>query len=714
MDKVIQHITNELQLPLQSVSQTIKLLEEGNTIPFITRYRKEMTGGLDEEKIRGIEEHLKYQKNLNLRKEEILVAIEEQGKRTPELEQQIAECLVLARLEDIYLPFKKKRKTRAMTAKEKGFDPLAQAILEDQPLSTWSAFYLNESEEEALSFARDILAEQFSEQLIVREFSREFYWKKGLLESEKTEEEVENAATYRDYFEFEEEVEHCPPHRILAINRGENEKVLRVKVRIPEELFLEELFRICQIQGNSLAKQQAQMALKDGFKRLLHPSMERDTRNRLKDKAHEHSIQLFKTNLRNLLLQPPVRGKRILALDPGFRTGCKYAGLDEFGTLLETGVLYPHNGERALEQAKSDLKVLIVKYRIDCIPIGNGTACRETESFVAEVLQDLNLPELAYTIVDESGASVYSVSTTAKQEFPELDATSRGTISIGRRLQDPLAELVKVDPRSLGVGMYQHDMPPAQLSEALEGVVESCVNYVGVDLNSASMHLLLRVAGLNKKTSREILKFREEHGAFRNRLQLLEVKGIGAEAFLQAAGFLRIRDGETPLDNTSIHPESYPQTQALLQSLKVDEKLLGTNRLQLILNDTLKRTNKNKLANELKLGLPTLEDILENLKKPGRDPREDLPKPVFKKNVLHFEDLQEGMELTGVVRNVIDFGAFVDIGVHQDGLVHVSQMRNGYVSSPTEVVQVGDVIQVKVLSIDKERKRIALSMKGLN
>lgn len=713
MEKVIHFIANELNLPKTSVSNTIQLLEEGNTIPFITRYRKELTGGLDEDKIRAIDENLKYQKNLAVRKEEILSSIQEQGKLTPELEQQIKDCLMLARLEDLYLPYKKKRKTRAMTAKEKGFDPLAQALLEERATSEWPPLYLEETEEQALAYARDILAEQFAEQIDVRDFARNYYWKNAYIQSEKTDLEEEKVQTYRDYFDFDEKVTDCPPHRTLAMNRGESEKALKIKIKVNEDDFFEHLAKISKIQGKSSGHEQAREALKDGIKRLLHPAMERETRNKMRELAEEHSIQLFKTNLKNLLLQSPMRGVRVLAIDPAFRTGCKYAILDAFGKLEHHGVMYPHNGASEYNKAKNDLKKVIEHFKIDCIAIGNGTACRETEALVAEALSEINSEKLAYTIVDESGASVYSVSTNAKEEFPDLDATGRGTISIGRRLQDPLAELVKVDPRSLGVGMYQHDMPPTRLSEALDGVVESCVNYVGVDLNSASVHLLLKVAGLNKRTARAILKHREDKGPFQNRMELLKVKGVGEEVFTQSAGFLRIQGGENPLDNTSIHPESYPHTANFLDTLKISKDILGTNRLALVLQDSLRRVNVQKISQQIGVGVPTLEDIIENLKKPGRDPREDLPKPIFKKNVLTLEDLQEGMELTGVIRNVIDFGAFVDIGVHQDGLIHVSQLRDQYVKNPTEVVQVGQVVKVRVVSVDKERKRIALSMKGI-
>ncbi len=713
MDKVIPYIANELALPLSAVSNTIKLLEEGNTIPFITRYRKEVTGGLDEDKIRAIEESLKYQKNLNLRKEEVLTSIREQGKLTPELEQQVQECLILARLEDLYLPYKKKKKTRAMIAKEKGYEPLAQALLQDLPLKGLSELYLTEAEEEAIAFARDILAEQFVEQIEIRDFARNFYWEQGTIQSEKTDLEGEQVQTYRDYFEYDEKVTNCPPHRILAMNRGENEKALRIKIKINEDLFVAELIKRCKISGASERRQQAQLALKDGVKRLLHPSMEREIRNRMRENAEEHSLALFKTNLKNLLLQPPTRNVCVLAIDPAFRTGCKHTVLDKLGKVLVHGVIYPHNGAHEFQKAKEEVKKLIAHFKVDCIVIGNGTACRETEAFIAEILSQIDSEKLAYTIVDESGASVYSVSANAQQEFPDLDATSRGTISIGRRLQDPLAELVKVDPKSLGVGMYQHDMPPVRLSEALDGVVESAVNYVGVDLNTASLHLLLKVAGLNKKIVREIVKYREGNGPFQNRANLLQVKGIGPEVFLQAAGFLRISGGENPLDNTSIHPESYPQTEKLLETLKVNKEFLGTNRMALVLQEPLRKTSVRKLSEQLSIGVPTLEDILENLKKPGRDPREDLPKPIFKKDVLSIDNLTEGMELTGVVRNVVDFGAFVDIGVHQDGLIHISQLKDSYVSNPTEVIQVGYVVKVRVLSVDKERKRIALSMKGM-
>jgi uncharacterized protein len=710
---IITTISQELGLESGQVARTVQLLDEDNTVPFIARYRKEVTGGLDEEQIRAIQVRLKYLRNLEERKETVLKSIAEQDKLTPELEAKIRAALVLQEVEDLYLPYKPKRRTRATVAKERGLEPLAQLILAQEvtgeTLEQSAQKYLSEevpTVEDAYAGARDIVAEVVSEDADLRKSVRERTFEKGLLISRLADASLDPEGKYQMYYEYAEPLKAIPPHRLLAINRGEKEGVLKVNVKAPEDRIVAEVEGCYLKNERSVFAAQAREAAADGYQRLIAPSIERELRGTSTDEADNHAIQVFATNLRNLLLQPPLRGKCVMGIDPGYRTGCKVALVDETGKFLGGTTIYPHAPQRQWDEARELLVNLVNKGNVGVIAIGNGTASRETEALAAEVIAEAG--QGAYVIVNEAGASVYSASPLAREELPDMDVSMRGAVSIARRLQDPLAELVKIEPRSVGVGLYQYDVDQKKLAEALDAVVESAVNHVGVDLNTASPALLGYVSGINKRVAKAIVRQRDEHGPFKSREELKDVRGIGEKTFEQSAGFLKISDGENPLDNTFIHPESYPVVENLfaLMGVQGDEPDLAQRGKAFRTENDLV-----ELAEVLEVGLPTLRDIFDSLIKPGRDPRDELPKPILRSDVLKIEDLREGMILKGSVRNVVDFGAFVDIGVKRDGLVHVSQMADRYVKNPLEVVSVGDVVEVKVISVDIERGRIGLSMR---
>ncbi|MEJ2543343.1 MAG: Tex family protein [Calditrichaceae bacterium] len=709
-------LATELNLKTIQIKNTVELLDAGNTVPFISRYRKEVTGSLDENQIRSIEERMNYLRALEARKEAILKSIKEQGKLTAELKEKIDEAVKLQEVEDLYLPYKPKKRTRATVAKERGLEPLAEIILKQEmfdgdPLKI-AADYINEEKEvntveDALKGAMDIIAEVVSDDAEVRKVIRKLTFKNGLLQSEGKK--VEGRTEYETYYEFSEPAMKIPPHRILAINRGEKEGVLKVTVALETEKLIESIEQLYVSNHQSIFVEYLQEAIKDSYARLIAPSIERELRAALSEKADEHAISIFAVNLKNLLLQPPIRDKIIIGIDPGYRTGCKVAVIDETGKYLEGATIYPHAPQNKYMEAKSVVRGLANKYNANIIAIGNGTASRETEQMAAELIAEMkDERNLEYIIVSEAGASVYSASKVAQDEFPQLEAAMRGNISIARRLMDPLAELVKIDPKSIGVGLYQHDVNQRSLAESLGHVVESAVNMVGINLNTASTSLLKYVSGLTSRTAESIVKHRNEQGKFKNREELKKVDGIGEIAYQQSAGFLRIPDGNTLLDNTSIHPESYYATDKILKKFEIQDIHKGGSEIK----KKIKSSNieLKVLLDELGIGEPTFNDILDNLEKPGLDPRDELPKPIFKSDVLKMEDLKEGMVLKGTVRNVVDFGAFVDIGVKQDGLVHVSRMAKKFVKNPLEIVSVGDVIDVKVVSLDLERNRVGLSM----
>ncbi len=735
---IITTIAQELGLEAGQVARTVQLLDEDNTIPFIARYRKEVTGGLDEEQLRAIQARLKYLRHLEERKETVLKSIAEQGKLTPELEARIRAAMVLQEVEDLYLPYKPKRRTRATVARERGLEPLAMLLLAQEvtegTLEQFAQNYLSEevpTVEDAYAGARDIVAEVVSEDADLRKAVRERTHDKGLLVCAVADASLDQQGKYQMYYEYAEPLKAIPPHRLLAINRGEKEGVLKVKADAPVEQIEADIVARYVKNRRSIFAPQVREAAADGYQRLIAPSIERELRGTSTDEADDHAIKVFATNLHNLLLQPPLRGKTVMGIDPGYRTGCKVALVDETGKFLGGTTIYPfgyaqgrpHEPQKQWDESRELLVNLVTRGNVDVIAIGNGTASRETEALAAEVIAEARRGTLrsaqgqAYVIVNEAGASVYSASPLAREELPDMDVSMRGAVSIARRLQDPLAELVKIEPRSVGVGLYQHDVDQKKLGEALDAVVESAVNHVGVDLNTASPSLLQYVSGINKRVATAIVKHRDEHGAFQSRGELRKVKGIGDKGFEQAAGFLKIPDGENPLDNTFIHPESYPVVERLfaLMGVRGDEPDLAQRvRAFRAENDPSGRASGRslaELAEVLEVGLPTLTDIFDNLIKPGRDPRDELPQPILRSDVLKMEDLREGMVLKGTVRNVVDFGAFVDIGVKQDGLVHVSQMADRYVKNPLEVVSVGDVVEVKVIKLDVERGRIGLSMK---
>lgn len=718
--KFYQIIAGELNIRAVQVSHTVELLDAGNTVPFIARYRKEVTGKLDEEQIRDVEERIHYLRMLEERRETILSSIAEQEKLTPELEKKIREATKLQVLEDLYLPYRPKRRTRATIARERGLEPLADLMRDPaqtggSPESLAAAFVDPEKDvadvEAALAGARDIVAEGVSDSAEVREKVREYTRKHAMLVSVAKDSAAQS--DYEMYYDFREPVSKIVPHRILAINRGEREKILSVSVEVDSDRVIADIEKMVIENPRSIFAEMLRLAVSDSYKRLIAPSIEREVRSELTDGADEHAISTFATNLKNLLLQAPVAGKMIMGIDPGFRTGCKVAIIDETGKYLEGETIFPHPPQNRVFDAKDTLRDMIERHRVDIIAIGNGTASRETESMTAELIGELKAEgldrELFYIIVNEAGASVYSASKVAKQEFPDLDASMRGNISIARRLMDPLAELVKIDPKHIGVGLYQHDVNQKSLEGALHNVVESAVNRVGVDLNTASASLLKYVAGLTSRTAENIVKFRDEKGKFRRREDLQSVTGVGEIAFQQAAGFLRIPDGENLLDNTGIHPESYQATRKLLKRFRLEEDHGAWRQLKQLIRQ--EKISLSSLAQEVGVGEPTLEDILADLEKPGRDPREEMPAPILKSDVLKIEDLKEGMVLKGTVRNVVDFGAFVDIGVKRDGLVHISEMANRFIKNPHEVVGVGDVVSVRVVSVDHERGRVQLSMK---
>lgn len=704
-ERIIKRIAADLTLSDQRVSKAVTLLDEGNTVPFIARYRKEVTEGMDDEQLRLLSEKLTLYRNLEKSREDVLRHLTELNVLTPELETAVQAASTATELEDIYRPYRPKKRTRATMAKEKGLEPLAQALLSGvtDPGEDAAGFINPEAgvltADDALAGARDIIAEIISDDPGPRREIRRYIFERGLITSRAQKNEE---SPYEMYYEFSESLRKVQPHRILAMNRGEKEGFLSVKIETPEEAALTVLERhYVKPTFTEETRKQLIEAIRDGWKRLLFPSLEREVRSEITSTAEEQALKIFKTNLKGLLLSPPVSGKRILGLDPGYRTGCKLACVDETGKLLETAVIYPTPPLNKKEAAAQVVKKLIVQHKINLIAIGNGTAGRESEEFIAEVIAQLDCP-LEYTVVNEAGASVYSASKLGKVEFPELDVAERSAVSIARRVQDTLAELVKIDPRSIGVGQYQHDVNQKKLQEGLDGVVEDCVNQVGVDLTTASAPLLERVAGINKTIATNIVSYREQNGTFTSRAELKKVPKLGPASFKQCAGFLRIPHAENYLDRSAVHPESYPVAKKLLSLLRLSPDELGNP-------GAIPEIDIRETAKVLEVGEPTLSDILQEFKKPGRDPREDAPKPVFKKGVLHLEDLREGMELTGVVRNVVDFGAFVDIGVHQDGLVHISQLAEKFVRHPLDVVQVGDVVQVRVLAVDARKKRISLT-----
>ena len=711
-----QTLAKELDIKLSRVEAAVQLMDDGNTIPFIARYRKEATGGLDDQQLRALSERLNYLRNLEKRKAEVLENIAGQDKLTPELQEAIEKAATLAEVEDLYRPYKQKKQTRAGKAKAKGLEPLAEQILEQDPaldpLAAAAEFIDEEKEvlsaEEALQGARDIIAERISDDAEMRRLLRSLYGAIGSVTSEKSDEEKDEKGIFAMYYEFEDLIKKIPGHRVLALNRGEAEEVLKVRIKVDEERAIGILLR-AYLKNESKSAEEVRIAAEDAYDRLIAPSLEREVRSTLTEQAAEQAIGVFSVNLRHLLMQPPVKGMVTLGLDPAYRTGCKIAVVDETGKVLDTTVVYPTPPQNKTEEAKKKLTALIKKHKVSLISIGNGTASRESESFVAELIRELDTP-VHYVIVSEAGASVYSASKLAAEEFPDYDVSLRSAVSIARRLQDPLAELVKIDPKSIGVGQYQHDMPKARLGEALGGVVEDCVNSVGVDLNTASAPLLAQVAGINQTIAKNIVHFREEQGAFGSRKQLLKVPKLGPKAFEQCAGFLRVSGGDEPLDATAVHPESYPAAKSLLKKCGFTAADLKSGSISGI-DAFLEGQKGAALAEELQVGLPTLQDIAAFLQKPGRDPRDELPRPILKTDVMTLEDLTEGMILQGTVRNVIDFGAFVDIGVHDDGLVHISQICDRFIKHPAEVLKVGDIVKVKVLSVDIKKHRISLTMK---
>lgn len=711
-ERIIKQVAKELSLSLKQVRTTSELLDEGNTIPFIARYRKEMTGELDENQLRSIEERIVYLRNLEDRKLEVIRIIEEQGKLTGELKNSITQAVKLQEVEDLYRPFRQKRKTRASVAKEKGLEPLAVWIW-GQPKQgdalQEAAKYINaelgvEDAESALQGAKDILAENIADDAAIRAWIRRYTLDHGMLTSEAKDAQEESV--YENYYDYRELAKKMPPHRILAINRGERENILKVGLDVqaePAHRHMEGQI----IRGASAVQNILRDVIEDAYKRLIAPSIEREVRGELTEKGENQAISVFSANLRNLLLQPPIHGKRVLGVDPAYRTGCKLAVVDDTGKLLEVAVTYPTPPHNKKREAAEVFHRMIKQYDIGLIVIGNGTGSRETEQFVAEIIQENGDESLVYLIVNEAGASVYSASKLAQEEFPDLDVAERSAASIARRVQDPLAELVKIDPKAIGVGQYQHDVSQKILEESLKAVVESAVNHVGVDVNTASPSLLSYVAGVNATIAKNIVKYREENGRFTNRRQLQKVPRLGAKTYEQCVGFMRIGEGENPLDRTPIHPESYKVVDQLFKELQVALDKLGSKELSVLLSEQ----QPEQLAVKLDVGVPTLRDILDSLQRPGRDPREEMPLPIFRTDVLKIEDLVEGMELQGTVRNVIDFGAFVDIGIKSDGLVHISQLSNGYVKHPMDVVSVGDNVTVWVMNVDTKKGRVGLTMK---
>jgi len=714
---IIKELAKELGIREKQVENTVALIDEGNTIPFIARYRKEVTGGLDDAVLRSLYDRLVYLRNIKARREEIIRLIDEQGKLNDELIEKIQKVSTMTELEDIYRPFRPKRRTRATIAKEKGLEPLADIILAqelmDGDILHIAASYIDPDKEvntaqEALQGALDIVAEVLSDNADLRKAIRQYTFKHGVL---VTTGDPQQQSVYEMYYEYSEALKGIVPHRVLAINRGEREGFLSVKIEVDEQEIANLIENMVITNKKSIVYPYMQEAILDAYKRLIAPSIEREIRNQLTEAAEEQAIKVFAENLNNLLLQPPIKGKIVMGIDPGYRTGNKVAVVDDTGKVLDTGVVYMTLPNHDKDKAKDYLKALVAKHSVDIIAIGNGTGSKETELVVAELLKEIE-SQTYYIIVNEAGASVYSASPLGNEEFPDFDVALRSAVSIARRLQDPLAELVKIDPKAIGVGQYQHDVNQKRLAETLQGVVESCVNTVGVDLNTASPSLLQYVAGISKKVARNIVAYREQIGKFTSRKQLLEVSQLGPKTFEQCAGFLRIPGAANVLDNTAVHPESYDATIKLLEINGYSLEDLSSDNIK-ELRRVVDDWNLEELSATLGIGIPTLKDIIEELKKPGRDPREELPPPILRTDVMDIKDLKPDMILTGTVRNVVDFGAFVDIGVHQDGLVHISQLSDSYVKHPMDVVQVGDIVQVRVLSVDIERGRIALTMRDV-
>lgn len=716
---IISKIAEELKIKASQVEAAVNLIDEGNTIPFIARYRKEATGSLNDEILRDLDERLKYLRNLEDRKETVIASIEEQGKLTEELKLKIEEALTLVEVEDLYRPYKQKRRTRAMIAREKGLEGLAEFIMAQNatyPVEKEAEKYLSNEEgkevedvEAAINGAMDIIAEDVADVADYRTMIRKFFIDNGIVEAKVKDEEKDEKKVFENFYEYKEGVKNIPGHRILAINRGEEEKILTVKVDADQDSVIKMLCKEVITANNEFTTPVIEDAIKDSYQRLIYPSIEREIRSMLWEKAEDGAIDVFGKNLVQLLMQPPIAGETVLGWDPAFRTGCKLSIVDPTGKVLYTTVIYPTKPQEKIEESKKVLKDIIKKYGVTLISLGNGTASRESEKVICELLSEID-EDVKYVIVNEAGASVYSASKLATEEFPNFDVGQRSATSMARRLQDPLAELVKIDPKSVGVGQYQHDMDQKKLSESLTAVVEDCVNKVGVDLNTASAELLKYVAGINKTLATNIIEYREENGRFTSRKELLKVKKLGPKAFEQCAGFLRIRDGKEPLDATGVHPESYDAAKTLIKKAGLDEQNAnkgGIVGLSLVFKDY------KQLSEELNVGEITLKDIVKELEKPARDPRDEMPKPILKSDVLEMSDLKEGMILKGTVRNIIDFGAFVDIGVHQDGLVHISQLSDKFIKHPLDVVKIGDIVDVMVMSVDPLKNRIALTMKGI-
>ena len=714
-EKIFKKIAEELNIRESQVEATVKLIDEGNTIPFIARYRKEVTGNLSDETLRDLGERLTYLRNLEKRKEEIIRLIDEQGKLTDELTIKIASTMVLSELEDIYRPYKPKKRTRATIAKEKGLEPLSEVIYaqeEKRDLYEIAREYIDvekgvESEEDAIQGALDIIAENIADDADYRKKIKSMCFREAVIATKNAKDEK---SPYEMYYEFSEGILRIPSHRILAINRGEKEEFLKVKVEKPEEKILDYLNKQIIKDYKSQYNEVLTNCIEDSFKRLIEPSIEREIRSDLTERSEEQAIKVFGKNAKQLLMQPPIKDMTVMGFDPAYRTGCKIAVIDKTGKLLDTTTVYPTEPQNDVEGAKKVLKGLISKHGINMIAIGNGTASRESETFVSNMLKEID-SEIYYAIVSEAGASVYSASKLATEEYPDINVSLRGAISIARRLQDPLSELVKIDPKSIGVGQYQHDVNQKRLTESLTGVVEDAVNQVGVDINTATPSLLSYVSGINSSIAKNIVKYRDENGVITQRKDLLKVPKLGQAAFKQCAGFIRVFDGKNPLEVTGVHPESYDAAEKLLDKIGYKAKDIANKEKLEEIKTALANIDISKTAEELQVGTLTLKDIVEEISKPGRDPREDMPKPILRSDVLKFEDLQEGMILTGTVRNVIDFGAFVDVGVKHDGLVHISEMADKFVKNPSEIVSVGDIVKVKVIGIDREKQKVSLSMK---
>lgn len=720
---IIDKLSSEFRIKREQVESTVNLIDEGNTIPFIARYRKEVTGGLSDVTLRDLDERLQYLRNLEARKEEVIRLIEEQGKLTDELKAEIEKAEVLQRVEDLYKPYKQKKATRASKAKERGLEPLAMIFIaqqqKDGTVEEVAEAYVNpekevEDADTAIAGAMDIIAEMLSEDADLIDEIRAITYEKGLIATEAAD--PEEKTVYEMYYDSHEALNKIPNHRVLAINRGEKEKKLKVKVDIDSSL-ITDVMEKQTIRGKSIFEDTLKAAIEDSYKRLIAPSVEREMRNLLTERAEDDAIKVFAKNTESLLMVPPVKGKRIISIDPGYRTGCKVAVLNQYGKLLAYTTIYPTEPKNDIKGTEEKLKKLVEKFRIDVIVIGNGTASRETEEVVADFIRK-NGYDIQYTIVNEAGASVYSASKLATEEYPDLDVTTRGAMSLGRRLQDPLAELVKIDPKHIGVGQYQHDMNQKKLDGALKNVVEDCVNRVGVDLNTASPSLLSYISGVNSTVAKNIVAYREEQGKFTDRKELMKVSKLGEKAFKQCAGFMRITDGDNPLDSTSVHPESYKVTEAMMNKLGMNIEDITKGGVSDIEDAVMKaypakklKDSVEKMAADLDVGVPTLNDIIAEMKKPARDPREDAPPVVFRNDVRTIDDLKIDMEMTGTVRNVVDFGAFVDIGLKNDGLVHVSEMSKKYINHPMDVVSVGDTVKVKIIGIDREKGKISLTMK---